>query len=131
MCCLSIKCHADNYTLRSVREFDLRGTAAERVFNELLWNDFAVRSREIETHAAVFRFHPRGESAAFAQIDRRGRGVPIVRRRIPLLDVVGRRVGTPDLIDRRGDVCLDGDFHATSPCWWEPETRARRSAAGD
>src|SRR5580658_7413703 len=125
MCSLGVKCHADIDALRSVREFDSRGTAAKRVFNELLWNDFAVRSGEIKTHAAVFRFHPRGESAAFAQINRRGCGVPIVRRRIPLLDVVGRRVGAPDLIDWRGDVCLDCDVHGTSPCWWEPETRAR------
>jgi hypothetical protein len=36
--------------------------------------------------------------------------VPVGRCRVPLLDVFWRRVGTPDLVDGRGDSGFDGDL---------------------
>jgi hypothetical protein len=41
--------------------------------------------------------------------------VPIIRCGIPLLDVVWRYVGVPDLGDRGFDDCFNGDFHGVTP----------------
>src|SRR6266436_8807437 len=93
------------------RKIDLGRAIAEGVFDELVLDDLGVSPGEVEPHAAVLGLHTRGEFATLTEVDRSGGRVPIVGRRIPLLDVLGRRVGAPDLLDGGADIGFDGDFH--------------------
>src|SRR5215475_14645988 len=99
------------------RELDPRGSVTEGILDQLVLDDLGVGASEIEAHAAVLRLHARRELAALAQIDRGGGRVPVGGGRIPLLDVRGCRVCTPDLLDGSRDIGLDGDLHDRFPFW--------------
>src|SRR5262245_43645289 len=99
------------------RELDPRGSVAEGVLDQLVLDDLGICSGEIEAHAAVLRLHARRELAALAQIDRGGCRVPVGGGRIPLLDVCGRRVSIPELLDGIRHPRLARDFHARFPFW--------------
>src|SRR5262245_64799452 len=99
----------------ALRELDPRRPVAEGVLDQLVLDDLGIGSGEIEARAAVLRFHARRELASLAQIDRGGCRVPVGGGRIPLLDVCGRRVSIPDLLDGSRHPRLDGDFHARFP----------------
>src|SRR5712691_12395581 len=92
------------------REIDLGRAIAEGVFDELVLDNLGVGPGEIEPHAAVLGLHTRGEFATLTEVDRSSDRVPIVGRRIPLLDVLGRRIGAPDPVDGGADISFDGDF---------------------
>src|SRR5258705_5297487 len=96
-------------------EIDLGRAIAERVFDELVLDDLGVGPSEIEPHAAVLGLHTRGEFATLTEVDRSGGRVPIVGRPIPLLDVLGRRIGAPDPFDGGADISFDDDFHDRYP----------------
>lgn len=92
-------------------KFDPRLAVGERIFDQRLGRDFRVGPSEIKAEAAVLGFYPRGKRPAFAQINAGGGRMPIIGRRVPGHDVGRRRIGAPDLRERRGDVGLDDDFH--------------------
>src|SRR5687768_12376326 len=79
--------------LERLRHYDATGLFAELhfdvtavghpEFDDLLGHDSGVRPLEVETGAAVFRLHPRGELASLPQIDGALSGVPVVRGGVP------------------------------------------------
>src|SRR5690606_1665785 len=73
--------------------------------------DARVRALEVEAGAPVLRLHARGEFPALAQVHGAARRVPVVRRGVPLLDVVRVVVDVPDLLQVRLHECLYGDLH--------------------
>src|SRR5690606_17944897 len=108
---LTVEGHAHSYTVGPRSKLHASFTVTERILNQLVLDNFRVGSREIEAHAAVLGFHAEAKGAALAQV-RRGRGrMPIIRCRVPLHDVFGRRVGLPDEFDRSSNLRLDSDFH--------------------
>src|SRR4028119_625348 len=84
---------------------------AHPLLDSLLRDHASVDAFEIEAHAAVLRFHPRPERAAFAQVDGALGGVPAFVSGIPLLDVLGVVPDGPDLVQLGVDERLDGDLH--------------------
>src|SRR5262249_48465139 len=101
----------------ALRELDPRHSVAEGVLDQLVFDDLGIGTGEIEAHAAVLRLHARRELASLAQIDSGAWRVPVGGGRIPLLDIRGRRVSIPDLLDGSRHVGLDGDFHLRFPFW--------------
>src|SRR5678815_5403144 len=75
-------------TVSALDELDLDlPPVAHAVLDFLLRHDARVRALKVEPFAAVLGFHARQELAALAQIDGAFRGVPVVLRGVPLLDV--------------------------------------------
>src|SRR5205814_9686328 len=70
---------ADDDAVRTGHELDLGLAIAENIFDQLVLDDRRVGAGEVKTHAAVPGFHARREYAAFAQVDRRLRRMPVVR----------------------------------------------------
>src|SRR4029453_12968977 len=114
---LAIEGDADPDTIRGSSKLDAGCATAEGVFDQLVLYDLRIGSREIEAHAAIFRLHARGECAADPQVDRGSGGVPVIGGRVPLLDVLGRRIGAPNLFDGCSDGRLNGDLHRVPLAW--------------
>ncbi len=107
----AVKGDADDDAFGVRGELDLRHAIAERILDQLMLDDLRVGPGEIEAHAAVLGLHARGEGAALAQVNGGSCRMPVIRCGVPLLDLRGRRIGPPDLLDGCRDSGFDVDLH--------------------
>src|SRR3569623_2054789 len=108
---LTIEGYTHANPLRVISELDLSCAITEGILDQLVLHDVCISPGEVKTHAAVLCLHACRERAAHAQIHRGRRGVPVIRRSIPLLDVLGSGIRAPYLIDGRGDNGFNGNLH--------------------
>src|ERR1700716_3059478 len=105
-------------------ELDDAGAVAEGILDQLVWHDLGIRSGKVKAEATVLGFHAGRELPTHAQIDRGFCRVPIVRRRVPLLDVLWRGVSAPDVGNRGIDEGFNGYFHDLAVSLLEPASSA-------
>src|SRR3569623_1729320 len=111
MSVLTIEGYTHANPFRVISELDLSRAITEGILDQLVPHDVCISSGEVKTHAAVLCVHAGRERAAHAQIHRGYSGVPVIRRSVPLLDVLGSCIGEPHFIDRCGDNGFYGNCH--------------------
>src|SRR5690606_26861946 len=95
---------ADEDAVGLLDEFGLHlATVVHAVLDRALRFDARIDAAEVEADAAVLRLHARDETAAGPQVDLAACRVPVVLRRVPSLDVLGRVPRLPDA----GQTCVD------------------------
>src|SRR5262245_56596787 len=115
---LAVEGDADFDAIRAGSKLDLGCAIAEGVFNQLVLDELGIGSSEIKTHTAIFCLHAGGERAAHAQVDRGSGRMPVMGRSIPPFDVLGCRIGAPNLLDGCSDGCFNGNLHRVPlPRW--------------
>src|SRR6185295_2146079 len=111
MSLLTIEGDPDFDAIRGRSKLDLGGAIAEGVFNQLVLDELRIGAGEIKAHAAIFCLHARGECAAHAQVDCGSGRVPVIGGGIPLFNVLGCRIGAPNLLDGCSDGCFNSNRH--------------------
>lgn len=107
-----IERYANGNTVCAGNELNGASTVTEGILDQLIGHDLGICSGEVKAKAAVFGFHPRRELAADTQIDAGTGRMPVVRRGVPLLDVIRCSVCPPDLGDRGFDKGFNCNFHS-------------------
>lgn len=111
----SVERGAHRNTICAIQELDSTSTVSEGILNQLVRDDFGIGSGEVKAEATVFGLHARVEGTANPQINSGLGCVPIIRRGIPLLDVVRCCTIAPNFSDRCIDDGFNGDFHGVTP----------------
>ena len=110
----AVKGNANHDAVRDLAEVDFSPAAVHVVGDALVLANLGVGALEVEAHGAVFGLHAATEHSSNTQIDSGRRGVPIIRCRIPLLDVLRRVVPAPDFFERSLDRGFNADARGIS-----------------